>query len=116
MNPHFESIAHAAFIQAYLVTGERDYLDTALRGANYLLAHEQELRFMYSRTSGLNRLILPFGFLAKHDSTGGIAAGLERITDYLLSHQHAAGGIQEADNPDPNRFGKEDAGVFLFNG
>jgi len=116
MNPHFESIAHAAFIQAYLVTGERDYLDTALRGTNYLLAHEQELRFMYSRTSGLNRLILPLGFLAKHDSTGGIAAGLERITDYLLSHQHAAGGIQEADNPDPNRFGKEDAGVFLLNG
>ncbi|MDF2660083.1 MAG: hypothetical protein K0Q94_2874 [Paenibacillus sp.] len=116
MNPHFESIAHAAFIQAYLVTGERDYLDTALKGTLYLLAHERELRFMYSRTSGLNRLLLPLGFLAKHDRTGEIAAGLERITDYLLSHKHAAGGIQEADNPDPNRFGKEDAGVFLFNG
>lgn len=26
------------------------------------------------------------------------------------------GGIEEADNPDPDRFGKEDAGVYIHNG
>ncbi|GIP37774.1 hypothetical protein J31TS4_10540 [Paenibacillus sp. J31TS4] len=116
MNPHFESIAHSAFLQAYLVTGERAYLNTALKGSLTLLERFDELKFMYSRTSGLNRLILPLGFLAKHDESGRIEAGLERVVDYLLANRHESGGIEEADNPDPARFGTEDTGVFLYNG
>jgi hypothetical protein len=116
MNPHFESIAHAAFIQAYLVTGEQEYLDTAIRGSIYLLEHIDELKFMYSRTSGYGRFILPLAYLGKHDPSGIISAGLAKVTDYLLSWQHPSGGIQEADNPDPDRFGQEDAGVYIHNG
>ncbi|MEC0244846.1 hypothetical protein P4H65_03310 [Paenibacillus chitinolyticus] len=116
LNPHFESMAHTAFIQAYLVTGETRYLDTAMRGSLYMLRHPDELEFMYSRTSGLTRFTLPLGYLAKQDETGEIAEGLRGIADYLLTHRHESGGIEEADNPDPDRFGLEDAGVYIHNG
>jgi hypothetical protein len=116
MNPHFESIAHAAFIQSYLVTGRRDYLDAALKGSKYLLDHMDELKFMYSRTSGLNRFLLPLGYLIQHDDSGQIERGMKQIIDYLLACQSELGGIEEMDNPDPERFGKEDAGVYIHNG
>ncbi|MNH96949.1 hypothetical protein D3C73_496340 [compost metagenome] len=116
MNPHFESIAHTAFIQAYLVTGEVAYLNTAIRGSIYMLEHLDELEFMYSRTSGYGRFVLPLAYLSKHDETGAIRAGLDQIIAYLLTKQHASGGIEEADNPDPERFGQEDAGVYIHNG
>ncbi|GGG17237.1 hypothetical protein [Paenibacillus abyssi] len=116
LNPHFESITHAAFIQAYLVTGENAYLETAVTGARTLLARRDEFKFMYSRTSGLTRLLLPLGFLAGHDHTGELEAGLRQTVEYLTAHQHSLGGIEEADNPDPERFGQEDAGVYIANG
>jgi len=116
MNPHFESIAHAAFIQAYLVTHREEYLNTAMKGSIYLLNHWDELKFMYSRTSGHSRFLLPLGFLSRYDDTGKITDGIERIVDYLIACQHPLGGIEETDNPDPERFGKEDAGVFIHNG
>lgn len=116
LNPHFESITHAAFIQAYLVTGEEDYLEKALIGSRKLIAKWDELKFMYSRTSGVTRLVLPLGFLSKHDDSGEIEAGLRKTMDYLAAHQHRLGGVEEADNPDPDRFGQEDAGVYIENG
>lgn len=116
MNPHFESIAHAAYIQAYLVSGDRTYLDTALEGSRYLLEHMEQCKWMYSRTSGMGRFLLPLTYLAKHDETGRLAAGLQRIVDYLREHQHSSGAVEEADNPDPDKYGKEDTGIFRFNG
>lgn len=116
MNPHFESITHAAFIQAYLVTGREDYLDVAMKGSKQMLANMDKLSFMYSRTSGLSRFLLPLGFLSRYDDSGAIDSGIEQIVDYLLACQSPLGGIEEMDNPDPERFGKEDAGVFIHNG
>ncbi|WP_438350569.1 hypothetical protein ACP8HI_07945 [Paenibacillus sp. FA6] len=115
-NPHFQSITHAAFIQTYLVTQRKEFLDVAMKGSLYLLKQWDELEFMYSRTSGLSRFLLPLGFLSRYDDSGEIDQGIERIVDYLLSCQSPLGGIEETDNPDPERFGKEDAGVFIHNG
>ncbi|WJH32354.1 hypothetical protein N6H14_18295 [Paenibacillus sp. CC-CFT747] len=115
-NPHFESIAHAAFVQAYRVTGEQVYLDTAVKGTITLVENADKLAFMYSRTSGLGRFLLPLSYLSSYDSTGTIREGLRKVTEELFSRQHASGAIEEADNPDPERFGQEDAGVYLYNG
>ncbi|MGN7170754.1 hypothetical protein ACTHSJ_33325 [Paenibacillus cellulositrophicus] len=115
-NPHFESIAHAAFIQAYLVSQEREYLDTALKGSLTLLRRMDRLNLMYSRTSGLSRLLLPLAYLERHDDTGEIRRGLDRILEYLRQHRHPCGAIEEADNPDPDKYMKEDTGVFRYNG
>ena len=115
-NPHFQSITHAAFIQAYLVTQRQEFLDVAMKGSLYLLKQWDELEFMYSRTSGLSRFLLPLGFLSRYDDSGEIHNGIERIVNYLLTCQSPLGGIEETDNPDPERFGKEDAGVFIHNG
>lgn len=116
MNPHFESIAHAAYIQAYLVSGDRAYLETALEGSRYLLEHLEHCKWMYSRTSGMGRFLLPLTYLTKHDETGRLLEGLQRIVNYLRKHQHVSGAVEEADNPDPDKYGKEDTGIFRFDG
>jgi len=116
MNPHFESIAHAAFIQAYNVTNEEKYLDTAYRGTKYLLNNKKDMKFMYSRTSGYTRLLFVLAQLVHHYNETELAEALDETIDYLKSYQHISGGVEEADNPDPTRFGKEDTGVYRFNG
>lgn len=115
-NPHFESIAHATYIQAFTITGEKQYLDTAYRGTKLLLNNKTQLKFMYSETSGYSRLLFVLGQLIKYYEDSQLIDGLHDTIAYLKSAQHSSGGVEELDNPDPNRFGKEDTGVFRFNG
>ncbi|SDD12365.1 hypothetical protein SAMN02799630_02164 [Paenibacillus sp. UNCCL117] len=116
LNPHFESIAHTAFIQAYLVTGDSAYLETAVKGSKELLRRRDEFWLMYSHTSGYGRFMLPLAYLQRFDDSGELGEGLKQVAEYLLAHKHSSGAVQEADNPDPDRFGLEDAGVFIHNG
>ncbi|HUC91488.1 MAG TPA: hypothetical protein VMS09_05565 [Paenibacillus sp.] len=116
MNPHFQSVVHAAFIQAYLVTNDRKYVEKALKGTHYLLEHREKLTYMYSKTSGSARFLLALSHLYAVTGDKKIEKGLYEVFDYLKLQRHASGGIEEADNPDPERYGKEDAGVFLYNG
>src|SRR5690625_5839304 len=37
------------------------------------------------------------------------------IIKYLKADHHRRGGVEEADNPDPERYGAEDTGVYLYN-
>lgn len=115
-NPHFESIAHAAYIQAYIITGDKQYLETAYKGTKYLLANQDKWYFMYSKTSGYTRFLFVLGQLNKYYDDPDLRQGLKATLAYLKSAQHESGGVEERDNPDPNRFGKEDTGVFRFNG
>src|SRR5690606_16715487 len=87
MNPHFESIAHAAYIQAYLVSGVRKFKDLAVKGSLHLLRNPERLTFMYSRTSGMNRFVLPAAYFAGvHGPMSEIDAGLNETLRYLASH------------------------------
>lgn len=115
-NPHFQSIAHAAFVQAYLVSNEQAYLDTALKGTLYMLDHPEELEFMYSKTSGLSRFLLGLSHVYTLTRNEKVKEGIYDVLSYLEKHLHESGGVEEADNPAPDRYGKEDTGVFLFNG
>ncbi|MEH7380159.1 hypothetical protein V7138_06740 [Bacillus sp. JJ1533] len=116
MNPHFESIVHAAFIQAYCVTKDEKFLETAYQGTLTMLENKRDLKFMYSKTAGYSRFLLSLSQMYAVTKNDTIRKGLFEVLDYLSENQHEKGGIEESDNPDPERYGKEDTGVFRTNG
>lgn len=116
MNPHFESIVHAAFIQAYFVSKDERFLQTAYQGTLTMLENKSDLKFMYSKTAGYSRFLLSLAQLYGVTKDETIRKGLYEVLDYLADNQHELGGIEESDNPDPERYGTEDTGVFRMNG
>lgn len=115
MNPHFEAIVHAAFIQAYYVSNDEKFLKTAHQGALTLLGDIENLKFMYSKTAGYSRFLLSLAQIYAVTKDDTIRKGLYDVIEYLSANQHESGGIEESDNPDPERYGTEDTGVFRFN-
>lgn len=116
MNPHFESIVHAAFIHAYHVSKDERFLQTAKKGTLYMLENKNELTFMYSKTAGYSRFILALAQTYAVTKDDCILNGLYEVVFYLADKQHELGAIEESDNPDPERYGTEDTGVFRMNG
>jgi hypothetical protein len=116
MNPHFEAIVHAAFIQAYYVSKDEKFLETAYQGTLTMLENKKDLKFMYSKTAGYSRFLLSLAQLFAVTKSDTIQVGLYEVLDYLTENQHKHGGIEESDNPDPERYGTEDTGVFRMNG
>lgn len=116
-NPHFESICHVAFIQAYLVSGKREFLDTALQGMTTLKENKANWKWMYSRTAALARYLFPLSLILQlvEDKEVWEEEFYWTIRE-LRKHQAELGAVAEADNPDPDRFGAEDTGVFIHNG
>lgn len=116
-NPHFESICHVAFLQAYLVSGDESFLQTALRGMTTLKDNKDKWKWMYSRTAALARYLFPLSLvlqIVKKQDTW--LAEFNWTISELKSFQHNLGAIEEAENPDPKRFGQEDTGVFINDG
>jgi hypothetical protein len=116
MNPHFESIVHAAFIQAYLVSKDEAFLQTAIRGTMHLLQNKEKMKFLYSKTAGYSRFLFSLSLLYALTKDKAIREGLYETVHYLMKCQHEMGGVEERDNPDPDRYGAEDTGVFRENG
>ncbi|WP_053362667.1 hypothetical protein [Bacillus sp. FJAT-27251] len=116
MNPHFEAIVHAAFIQAYYVSQDDKFLQAAHQGTLTLLDNKEDLKFMYSKTAGYSRFLLSLAQVYTVTKDAAIHKGLHEVIEYLSQKQHKLGGIEESDNPDPERYGMEDTGVFRFNG
>ncbi len=115
MNPHFESIAHVAFLLAYQVTKDEAFLNVSKKGTDYLLDHLQDMKWMYSKTSAFTRFSLALTGLYACTKEEKYQEALTDVMEYLLTHQHPLGGIEEADNPDPERYGLEDTGVYIYN-
>ena len=116
MNPHFESIVHAAFLQAFIVSKDERYLQIAKKGTTHLLENMDQLKYMYSKTAGYSRFLFSLSHLYALTKEKTFLNGINTVIDYLKEHQHELGGIEEADNPDPDRYGTEDTGVFRVNG
>ncbi|THE13613.1 hypothetical protein E1I69_06780 [Bacillus timonensis] len=116
MNPHFEAIVHSTFIQAYLVSKDDTFLQTAYQGTLTLLDNKRDLKFMYSKTAGYSRFLLSLAQVYAVTKDETILKELHEVIDYLAKNQHESGGIEERDNPDPDRYGTEDTGVFRMNG
>ncbi|WP_059173865.1 hypothetical protein [Bacillus sp. FJAT-27445] len=115
MNPHFESIVHAAFIQAYYVSNDERFIQAAYQGTLTLLENKENLKFMYSKTAGYSRFLLSLSQMYAITRDETIRQGLYEVIDYLSANQNEQGGIEESDNPDPERYGTEDTGVFRMN-
>ncbi|MFK4997023.1 hypothetical protein ACI2OX_03940 [Bacillus sp. N9] len=75
-----------------------------------------QLIFMYSKTAGYSRFLFALSHLYALTKEPIFLNGTNMVIDYLKEHQHSLGGIEEADNPDPDRYGAEDTGVFRYNG
>ena len=116
-NPHFESICHVAFLQAYLVSDKREFLDTALQGMTTLRENKEKWKWMYSHTAALARYLFPLALILQivEEKATWEEEFYWTIAE-LKKHQVALGAIVEADNPDPERFGAEDTGVFIHDG
>ncbi|OCA85863.1 hypothetical protein A8F94_13440 [Bacillus sp. FJAT-27225] len=115
MNPHFESIVHTAFVQAYLVSNDERFKQAAYQGTMTLLENKENLKFMYSKTAGYSRFLLSLAQMVGLTKDEKIRQGLYEVIDYLSANQHVLGGVEESDNPDPERYGFEDTGVFQLN-
>jgi len=71
---------------------------------------------MYSKTAGYSRFLLSLSEVYAITGDDEIREGLMDVIQYLTGNQHQCGGIEESDNPDPERYGTEDTGVFRMNG
>lgn len=116
MNPHFECIVHAAFLQAFIVSNDVRFLHIAEKGTIHLLNNMDNLKYMYSKTAGYSRFLFSLSQIYSITKKQKYLSGIHAVNSYLKKHQHELGGIEEADNPDPNRYGTEDTGVFRENG
>lgn len=116
-NPHFESIAHAAFLQAYVVSERTEFLETAQLGMTTLRENKERWRWMYSRTAALARYLFPLSLILQ--VLGDKAVWEDEFywtINELKRYQDKSYAIEEAENPDPERFGEEDTGVFIGDG
>lgn len=116
-NPHFESICHAAFLQAYIVSENSAYLQVALKGMATLRENKTKWCWMYSRTAALARYLFPLSLaLQLVEDRETIHEEFYWTINQLRQYQNDAGAIEETENPDPERFGTEDTGVFIHDG
>ncbi|MBQ7922336.1 MAG: hypothetical protein IJ325_07140 [Clostridia bacterium] len=94
---HYTAYYHAALLLAYKHCGKAEYLDTAKRGLETLMALYPETSREQSETEEMCRLVLPLAAL--YDATGEEKHRemLYRVVDDLETHKHPMGGFCEWD-------------------
>ena len=94
---HYNAYYHAALLLAFLCGGKRDYLETARRGLETLMALYPETKREQSETEEMCRLILPLSALCMATGKAYHRDMLYRVTEDLLKRRHPSGGYREWD-------------------
>ena len=94
---HYNAYYHAALLLAYLVGGNRTYLDVGRRGLETIMSLYPDTKREQSETEELCRLILPLALLYQATGEEEHRDMLTRVMDDLLTHRHPSGGIAEWD-------------------
>ena len=94
---HYNAYYHAALLLAYLVGGNKTYLDVARRGLETIMSLYPDTKREQSETEEQCRLILPLALLYQATGEKAHRDMLYRVTDDLMTHRHPSGGIAEWD-------------------
>jgi hypothetical protein len=114
---HFNGMAISAFLYTYGATEDEKYLQMAIKGTDTMLRLYSTIDdWVISKTAEYSRFLLPLSMIYYYTKDARYKEALDRVGDYLFSHQVACGAIQEWDNTKRESFGKGDIGVFHENG
>jgi len=114
--PHFISKPVATLAYAYQATGDRKFLDGALRAMDALLATFPDIDLVISRTVNLAQLLWALAICYRVTQRPDILGAMKYCGRFLRRHQHSSGGIHEWDNPTAEKLRAGDTGVFHRNG
>lgn len=94
--PHYQAYLWAAFLHAYALTGEREFLEKPRCAMRMTMeAYPDGWKWTNGLTQEIARMLLPLAFLVRVDDTSEHRAWLRRITDDLLTRMRSCGAIQE---------------------
>ena len=94
---HYNAYYHAALLLAYQYGKNEQYLDTARRGLETLMAVYPDTVREQSETEEMCRLILPLASLYGATGEEKHRAMLYRVAQDLQKHRHPSGGYREWD-------------------
>lgn len=94
---HFNAFYHAALLLAFLVCGDKRYLECAERGLETLMSAFPETRRETSETEEYCRLVFPLAVLYGVTEKKEHYAWLNRVVDGLRKFRHPSGGYAEWD-------------------
>lgn len=94
---HHNGYYMAVLLMAYRLTGERRYLDKAVRGMETLMAAYPETVREHSETQELCRLVLPLACLYEATGEDKHKDYLYMVVDQLEKYRYPTGGYREHD-------------------
>lgn len=94
---HHNGYYMAVLLMTYKLTGKQQYLDTAVRGMQTLMAAYPNTIREHSETQELCRLLLPLACLYEVTGDEKHKNYLYTVVDQLEQFRHAAGGYREHD-------------------
>lgn len=124
--PHYQAYLWAAFLQAYVLTGHRDFFDKAKTAIGMTMQRFPNLSWTNGISQEYARLLLPLAFLIQIENTPEHHHWLQAVAQMLISDMDDCGAIRERMGdveygkypaPDSNeKFGKSEAPLIQQNG
>ena len=93
--PHYQASMWAAFLQAYVLTGHKDFLDKVKCALRMTMNVFPKLVWTNGITQEYARLLLPLSFLVQIEDTGKHRFWLRTVATTLLKNMADCGAIRE---------------------
>ena len=94
--PHYQAYLWAAFLWAYALTGDREFLDKPKNAIRMTLeAYPDQWKWTNGLAQEIARMLLPLSFLVRLEDTPEHRGWLRRMAGDLLTQMQPCGAIQE---------------------